>query len=272
MARILYLTHWMILGLGTHFAFAQSTFEGWVCYEAQTSSSRFNIEVQGTDTLFIAPGRAINKSWRKSHLTDFGTTHQSWRYDVYINEEWRLMYSIRTRSPMLGEPIPARETIFPDSVEDFYRPQVEIERMDSVKTILGYPCRQAKVRLTFARADTAKPFERTIVVFYTSQLPNAKNIFKGLGGLPLEYWETVTDSARSGGFWERHLAVAISRGSVPTAYFNPRSLYPDVPVISQVSNGKPLVTDRLAKPTPLVPINPLRKSKRKPKFPWASKG
>jgi hypothetical protein len=204
-------------------------------------------------------------------LVDYGVTHQYWLYNVYEKEEWRLTYSKTTRSPAPREPLPARETIFPDSVKDFYRPEVEIRPLDSVKTILGYLCRQAQVRLTIARPDTAKPFRRTITVFYTDQLPNVQPIFRGLGGLPLEYWEVTLDPAWPAGFWERHVATAVGRGPVPAAYFNPRGLYPGVPVITRVPDGKPLPSRRLNRPRPVTPSY-LRKNQKKPKYSWSNKG
>ncbi len=261
------------LGLFSVPLFAQTSFEGWVRYESQTSGSA-NVEHRSWDTLFITGHRAVSKytTVRTYHLTREDVTRESFLYFIYAHEERQSYFHHTHQYDKPFDWKPASETIFPDSIEQLRRPKVEVFPLDSTKVILGYLCRQAEVRLTFPRPDTLPNTRRTIV-FYTDQLPNVWSEFKGLGGLPLEYWSHQPMPGRPNGFWYRYTATAIGRGPVPEAYFDPKSLYPGLRVTTTVWDGvlKPLQMPE-KRVRPVNPKSPSQLRKAKKKYPWSANG
>jgi hypothetical protein len=238
-------------------------FEGWVRYEIQSSQNPTITKSRYWDTLFIGNKEGVLKSCGLTLFLAADVTVVSESFLVYSREVRRLIYWRRQRSDE-GEK-PDREMIYPDSLERLRLPSMEVESLDSSKVILGYFCRQARLRLTFPRPDTV-PVVRHITVFYTDQLPNVESNFKGLGGLPLEYWSIVPMPGRPNGYWSRYVATAIGQGPVPQGYFNPRSLYPDREVVSGVWNGK-----RETFKAPPPPPKPARLRAPKKKYPWSGK-
>jgi hypothetical protein len=268
---------WLLLALASSMpALGQAPpFEGWVCYEVQTSSAvdigKNGSYSQKSDTMFISGQRGIYKTCRARTMSNFRSSLEmtTSSYSVMNDRLLQVRFSaVEVRNEAIDRTTRmATEIIYPDSLQRRQQPQVEVVQLDSTKVILGYPCRQAELRLTFAQPDSVAPGRRTVTVFYTDQLPNVSHQYPGLDGIVLESWSIVeTPDREPGFFWGRTWATAIGHGAVPEAYFTPRLLYPGLSIKSQVYDGKPRAVKLPTRFRPLIPSQ-LRKSKKK--YPWA---